>query len=283
MDNFLEFFELMPIWQKLVWILIVLNVSWIIEALDPLIRFDYKKWKHAGVNFTFLAMTMAINVLFGLATVGVFIWTMENQFGLLHMIDLPTWVELLLAVLILDFVAQYIAHVTLHKIGFLWRFHMVHHSDTHVDATTGTRFHPGDYIMRETFALGAIVLTGMPLAFYVFYRITTIFFTYLTHANIEMPSWLDRSLSIVFITPNIHKFHHHFERPWTDTNYGNIFSFWDRIFGTFVYDDPKKVKYGVDTLDGSRDESIGYQLFIPFDKNVKTDYLFWKPGKKRLK
>ena len=82
---------------------------------------------------------------------------------------------------------------------------------------------------------------------------------------------------------NDSEFHHHFERPWTDTNYGNIFSFWDRIFGTLVYDDPKKVKYGVDTLDGSRDESIGYQLFLPFDKNVKTDYLFWKPRSKMVK
>lgn len=277
MDTFLAFFENMPSWQKLVWILIVLNISWIIEAFDPLINFDYRKWKHAGVNITFLMMSIAINILFGLATVGVFVWTIESQFGLLHMITLPIWVELLLAIMILDFIAQYVAHVILHRVGFLWKFHMVHHSDTHVDATTGTRHHPGDYIMREVFSLIAIIITGMPLAFYLFYRIATIFFAYLTHAHIFIPEWLDRTLSVVFITPNIHKFHHHFERPWTDTNFGNIFSFWDRIFGTLVYDDPKKVVYGLDTLDGSKDQSIGYQLYIPFDKNVKTDYLFWKP------
>ena len=90
----------------------------------------------------------------------------------------------------------------------------------------------------------------MPFAFYVVYRVASIFFTYFSHANVNVPKWIDKPLSLVFITPNMHKFHHHFERPWTDTNFGNIFSFWDRIFGTLVYDDPKKVVYGLDVLDG---------------------------------
>jgi len=68
----------------------------------------------------------------------------------------------------------------------------------------------------------------------------------------------------------MHKFHHHWEMPWTDTNFGNMFSFWDRIFGTFVYDDPKKVRYGLDLIDDSTDEDILYQLKIPFNKAVKT-------------
>jgi sterol desaturase/sphingolipid hydroxylase (fatty acid hydroxylase superfamily) len=104
------------------------------------------------------------------------------------------------------------------------------------------------------------------------YRIATIFFTYLTHANIQVPGWLDKILSFVFISPNMHKFHHHFERPWTNTNYGNIFSLWDRIFGTMVYDDPHKIKYGLDVLEDSTDEDVGYQFKIPFDKKIKTDY-----------
>ncbi|MFM7195718.1 MAG: sterol desaturase family protein, partial [Bacteroidota bacterium] len=89
---------------------------------------------------------------------------------------------------------------------------------------------------------------------------------------ITLPAGLDRALSLVFITPNMHKFHHHFERPWTDSNYGNIFSLWDRLFGTFVYDDPKKIRYGLDVLDPAKDQQVRYQLGIPFDKSVKTDY-----------
>ena len=69
----------------------------------------------------------------------------------------------------------------------------------------------------------------------------------------------------------MHKFHHHFERPWTDTNFGNIFSFWDRMFGTMVYDDPKQVQFGLDVLDDSRDQDIMYQLKVPFDSSIQTD------------
>ena len=272
MEAFLNFFETMPAWQKLVWIFACLSFNWIIEGAAPLFSFNYKKWKHAGVNLVFLSCSLVINVLFGLATVGVFAWTSANGIGLLHLIDLPVWVELVIAVMILDLAAQYFVHYLLHKVKWMWKFHMIHHSDSKVDATTGTRHHPGDYILREVFALGAVVISGMPLAFYLFYRILTVFFAYFTHANIVVPMWLDKPLSYVIVTPNMHKFHHHFERPWTDTNFGNIFSFWDRIFGTMVYDDPRKVVYGLDVLDDSKDENIGYQFKVPFDNTIKTDY-----------
>lgn len=272
MEAFLIFFETMPNWQKLVWILICLSFNWIIEAGMPLVKLNYQKWKHAGVNLVFLGTSLLVNVLFGLLTVGVFVWMAQAEFGLLYLVDLPIWVELLLAVMALDFAAQYLVHYLLHKVKWMWKFHMVHHSDTKVDATTGTRHHPGDYVLREVFALGAVLIMGMPLAFYLFYRIATIFFAYFTHANIHVPYWIDKPMSYIFITPNMHKFHHHFERPWTDTNFGNIFSFWDRIFGTLVYDDPKKVVYGLDVLDGKLDEDIAYQFKVPFDNKIKTDY-----------
>ena len=119
------------------------------------------------------------------------------------------------------------------------------------------------YVIRELFSTATVVVFGIPLAFYVFYRIATIFFTYFTHANINVPAWIDRPLSWVFVTPNMHKFHHHMELPWTDTNFGNVFSFWDRLMGTMVNGDPRQVRYGVDTLEGSPAESIVYQLKVP--------------------
>lgn len=272
MDAFLSFFENLTSIQKLGWIFICLTISWILEGSIPLIKFNYKKWKHAGVNLIFLGTSMLINVLFGLATVGIFFWLGNNQFGILNLIELPVWLELLLAIMLLDFVAQYIAHYLLHTYKWMWKFHMIHHSDTHVDATTGTRHHPGDYIIRELFALFAIVIGGIPVAFYLVYRISSILFTYFTHANLQLPKWLDKSISFVFISPDMHKFHHHFERPWTDSNFGNIFSFWDRIFGTMVYDDPHKIKYGLDVLDPKTDENVMYQFKIPFDGSIETDY-----------
>jgi len=269
MDSFLNFFETMPSWQKLAWIFICISANWIVELIIPLVKFNYKKWKHAGINMVFLAMDLSINLLFGVLSLGLFIWLNANEFGLLYLIDLPIWAELLIAVLALDFSAQYLVHYLLHKIPFMWRFHMVHHSDTTVDATSATRHHPGDYLMREVFALLVIVLFGIPLAYYLFYRMVTVFFAYFTHANFYMPKTIDKILSLVFVTPNMHKFHHHFEMPWTDTNFGNIFSFWDRIFGTLTYDDPKKVTFGLDLLDSTKDQDILYQLNIPFNKDIK--------------
>jgi len=272
MDNFITFFETLPNSYKFIWIFICLMLFSVLEGGIPLAKMDYKRWRHAGQNLIFLATSMLVNVLFGLAIAGVFVWTAHSSFGLLYLVDWPVWAELLIAVLLLDCFAQYVSHYFLHKISWMWRFHMVHHSDTKVDATTGTRHHPGDYLIRELYSLGVILLTGMPVSFYIFYRIATVFFTYWTHANIRMPLWLDKPLSFVFVTPNMHKFHHHFERPWTDTNFGNIFSFWDRIFGTMTYDDPSKVHYGLDVLDDATADDVAYQFKLPFNKDIETDY-----------
>jgi sterol desaturase/sphingolipid hydroxylase (fatty acid hydroxylase superfamily) len=272
MQDLLVFVEAMPTWQKAAWVFICLTLCWFLEAGFPLFRFDYRKWRHAGVNFVFLGTSMLINTLFSGATAGLFVWLDASGFGLLRWTDLSVWVELAISLLLFELIAQYTIHRIEHRVKWMWKFHMIHHSDTHLDATSGTRHHPGDYILRELAALIVILVTGVPAAFYFVYRLLTVFFTYITHANIRMPDTLDRVLSYVFVTPNMHKFHHHHRRPWTDTNFGNMFSVWDRLFGTFVYDDPAKIRYGLDVLDEKKDESVGYQMRIPFDSTIKTDY-----------
>lgn len=268
MEAFLSFFETMPIWMKAGWVFFVLAIFWVLEGYYSLVVLKYKKWRHARVNLWLLFFVMIINAVFGALTLGVFVWLNESKFGLLHFFEGPIWAELLLSLLVLDFIAQYGVHYLLHKVPAMWRLHIVHHSDKNVDVTTGTRHHPFDFIIRETFALIAVFIMGMPIAFYLFYRILSVLFTYWTHANISLPLWLDKGLSYLIVTPNMHKFHHHFQLPWTDSNYGNMFSIWDRIFGTFVYDDPKKIQYGVDIADHTDDENLWTQLKIPFNKNV---------------
>ena len=138
MEAFLSFFENLTSLEKVAWIFICLTISWIAEGAIPLVRFNYEKWKHAGRSLIFLSTSMLINVLFGVATVGIFLCTSQNEFGLLYLINLPIWAELFLSVMALDFIAQYLAHFILHRVAWMWKFHMVHHSDTEVDATTGT-------------------------------------------------------------------------------------------------------------------------------------------------
>jgi len=260
----------MPVWQKLVWIIVVLGAFWILEGYYALVRVKYNKWKHAKTNFLLLGFVMLINTVFGLITAGIFLWMEDSQFGLLQMIDLPLWIELILAIMVLDLIAQYFVHFLLHKVKWMWRLHLIHHTDSHVDATTGTRHHPFDFMIRETFALIAIIIMGMPVSFYFFYRILSIFFTYFTHANISMPVYVDKLLSYLIVTPNMHKFHHHYQLPWTDSNYGNMLSIWDRIFGTFTYDKTENIRYGIDIVEDHTSDNIRYQLGIPWNKSIKT-------------
>ncbi|WP_226789081.1 sterol desaturase family protein [Polaribacter porphyrae] len=269
-DSIITFFENLTSVQKLIWIVGCLSLFWVLEGVYPLKKHQYNKWKHAKTNLALLLSTMIINVVFGVLTVGVFLWIDANNFGLLNMVDLPVWVEIILAIMILDFTSQYVVHYLLHKVPFMWKFHTVHHSDTHVDVTSGTRHHPIDFIFRETFALIGVLIAGLPVSYYLMYRILTVLFTYFSHADISLPTKLDKAISYVFISPNTHKFHHHHVMPWTDTNFGNIFSFWDRIFGTFVYKDTKDIVYGVDILDAEKSEDLIYQLKAPFQKGLKS-------------
>lgn len=268
MEAIVDFAAGLPTYGKVLWIVGVMAVFWMAEGYYAFAKHAYSKWGHARTNLTLLAFVMLINVVFGLSTAGVFAWLQTSQFGLLNLVQWPMWSELLLSLLILDLIAQYGAHYALHKVPVLWRLHLVHHSDTHVDVTSGTRHHPLDFIFRELAALVAVVITGMPLAFYLFYRIVTIFFTYWTHANIRLPQWLERPLGYVIVTPHMHKVHHHHTLPHTDMNFGNMFSFWDRIFGTYGEIEKSQLVYGVDTADPTQANNLGYQLGIPWNKTV---------------
>ncbi|MEM9339287.1 MAG: sterol desaturase family protein [Bacteroidota bacterium] len=258
--------------EKIGWVVVCLTFFWILEAVVPLFSLKYNKLKHVGFNMIFFSMMLIINVIFGLIIVSIIPIIQANNIGILNWLNLPFWVAFPIAIMAFDLITQYTAHYLLHKVKWMWKLHLVHHSDTKVDATTGTRQHPIEYILRETLAVFTIFIFGVPFVWYLFYRLITVFFTYWTHSNVGLPRWLDRALSYVIITPLTHKFHHHFERPWTDTNFGNVLSIWDRLFGTFVYGDPDKIKYGVDVVDNSRDSDVKYQLGFPLNKNIKTDY-----------
>lgn len=238
----------------------------------PLFTFDkpYNKVKHTGVNLVFLATSFIVNIILGIATVAVSTWVMNQQIGVMNWMEMPLWVKVLLTLFMMDLFAQYIPHYLMHKVKPLWRFHVVHHSDTHVDVSTGTRHHPGEWIIRESFTMIGIIVMGVPVGLYFMHRSFQALFTYFNHANISLPRWLDKTIGLVFVSPDMHKFHHHYKRPWTDMNFANSFSVWDRVFGTLVYDDPKKIRYGIDTLDDSLDENVGFQLKVPFDHKIQV-------------
>ena len=270
MENFINFWNNINTGQRVLTILAPLLFFWLLEFIIPLFQFDsrYKKVRHTGVNLVFLSTSFIVNILLGSVTVLVCLWVTKNNIGIFNWIEIPLWLKLVLAVFVMDLFAQYIPHYLLHKVKPLWRFHVVHHSDTHVDVSTGTRHHPGEWVIRESFTIVGVVVMGLPVGLYFMHRSFQALFTYFNHANISLPKWLDRAIGFVFVSPDMHKFHHHHKRPWTDMNFANSFSIWDRLFGTLVYDDVNKITYGIDTLDESLDENIGYQMKLPFDYSI---------------
>ena len=187
MQPLLDYLAVMPSSHKFFWLVLCLSIASITELLIPLFKASYNRWQHFRPNGTLLISTLMINSAFALVLLSAIPWFEQNQIGIFYWIELPLWLEFIIALLFLDMLAQYTIHYLLHQVPILWRFHMVHHSDTHVDATTGTRHHPVDYICRETFSLGTIMVLGISIEFYILYRLITMFCTYFTHANIRFP------------------------------------------------------------------------------------------------
>jgi len=266
MENLVNFFDNIPTEFRAGILIGGIVLFWVLEGTLPLFKFQYKKVRHAGLNLFFTLTTAIIG--FGLA--GVLLsasdYVTTKQFGLLHLVSVPLWAQLVIGMLLLDLIGAYLVHWTEHKVKWMWKFHLVHHSDTTVDVTTGLRHHPGETVFRIGFTILAVIIVGAPMWIIMFYQSMSVLFAHLTHANINVPKSVDRALSWVFITPLMHKVHHHYTQPLTDTNYGNIFSFWDRLFGTFAQvEDTKELKYGIDThMDAAENDKMGNLLKIPF-------------------
>ena len=272
MDKFVAYWEHISSSNRIFILMGGMIFFWLLEGYYPLFRFSFKRYRHAGVNLIFLLTTLILNLIFGLVTIRVCDLVTVHKFGLINWLHLPVWAVIVVCLLIGDLFGQYIPHWLMHHIKWMWKFHMIHHSDTKVDVTTGTRHHPGEWLFREFFMIIGIVVMGMPMWMYFLYRSCAALFTHFNHANIIVPERIDKPISWIFVSPNMHKVHHHYKRPYTDTNYSNIFSLWDRLFGTFAYTNPSTLRYGLDVLDDETDEKLMYQLKLPFNKNIKTDY-----------
>jgi sterol desaturase/sphingolipid hydroxylase (fatty acid hydroxylase superfamily) len=195
-------------------------------------------------------------------------WTITTNFGILQWLpSMPLWVYTIIGLLLLDFIGAYLAHFTEHKVKFLWRFHLIHHTDTWVDTTSGNRHHPGESVIRFVFTTLGILIVGSPMWMVFMYQTISVVSTQFTHANIALPEKIDTFLSYFIVSPNMHKVHHHYKLPYTDSNYGNIFSIWDRIFSTFMYLPKEEIVYGIDThIMPEENNRLNNLIKIPFQE-----------------
>jgi sterol desaturase/sphingolipid hydroxylase (fatty acid hydroxylase superfamily) len=188
----------------------------------------------------------------------------SKRLGLFFLFSLPSWLPTLFGIMALD-LFTYFAHVLMHKTSLGWRFHCVHHSDNEVNVTTAFRQHPGETVWRILWYVLAIATFGIPPWVVVIYLFVSTLNAQLEHTNTKLFAPLDRVLRLLLVTPNMHKVHHSREQIETDSNYSNIFSIWDRMFGTYTATvDFKRLRYGLDGFDDRKKQTLPALLKLPF-------------------
>ncbi|MDO6598307.1 sterol desaturase family protein [Oceanihabitans sp. 2_MG-2023] len=268
MENLINYFETIPSLHRSLILVGGITFFWLLEGVLPLYKFNYKKWKHAVPNLFFTLTTIIVNFTLAFLLLKTADWVKINDFGIINWLpNMPLVLYVFLGVFFLDFFGAYLAHYVEHKVKPLWKIHIVHHSDHKVDTTTANRHHPLESIIRFAFTLFGVFIVGTPIAIVMLYQSLSLVATQFTHANIKLPRKLDNALSYFLVSPDMHKVHHHYVLPYTDSNYGNIFSVWDRLFGTFMILDRDKLVYGVDVFPNeAENSSITNLLKQPFQE-----------------
>lgn len=270
MNSVLEYFNTLddkPVHRLLILVLPIL-ILWFLENGFPLIRMKYKtsKWPHAFINFVFTVCHLIIHGLLAVFLVKVSDWCQANQFGVVHWLGLPVWGIVVAGVLSMDFFGGWLVHWVEHHSPLFWRIHIVHHADNNVDVSTGLRHHPLEALNRWIFFTAGVFIMGLPIYAVMLGQTFMSVFTMFTHANIRLPAGIDKAISYVFISPNMHKVHHHWKQPYTDSNFGTALSIWDRMLGTYRELDPAEIRYGLDHYyDNNRDEEFGTLVKSPFE------------------
>jgi len=272
MEKIIYLFENISSVQRSIILVGGITFFWSIESIIPLFNFNYKKLKHAIPNFFFTLTTIIVNFSLAFLLLNSADWVVANDFGILNWFDsIPLVFHVLFGILFLDLIGAYLPHYIQHKIKFLWKIHLVHHSDHNVDTTTANRHHPFESVIRFVFTLIGVIVLGTSIGIVFLYQSISLVLSQFNHANIKLPLFLDKILSYIIVSPNMHKVHHHYVMPYTDSNYGNIFSIWDRLFGTHMNLEPSKIIYGVDTFfDKKENEKINSLLYRPFEKSRST-------------
>ena len=215
-------------------ILAVMGGAATLEILVPM--FADRPWRRGrrAANLELTALSFVSNwMLASAAAVAALTW---RPAGMLAPRGLPFWAEVLVGVLVLDFSVGYLSHRTMHIWPFMWRFHEVPHSDTFVDVTTTYRTHPAETVWRFLFAIVPIWLLGLPTEALLIQRLLQASNGVVEHANIRLRPSLDRVLSLVWVTPNVHKIHHSRQVSETNSNYANanLLTIYDRLRGTYT-------------------------------------------------
>lgn len=236
---------------RITFFIAVLAIIGLWEVLSPRQTLNDSKSRRwlSNLSLVFIS-TVLVRLVLPALPLGAAIFAQERSSGLMYSFRLPPWLAFGLGLLLLDFIL-YLQHVMFHYLPILWRLHLVHHTDLDLDVTTGIRFHPIEIIISAAIKITAVLLFGLPISAVIFYEVMMNAASMFNHGNIYIPSGTDWLLRLFIVTPDMHRVHHSVIVKETNSNFGNSFSWWDRLLGTYRYQ----------PAEGYQNMTIGLQEF----------------------
>jgi sterol desaturase/sphingolipid hydroxylase (fatty acid hydroxylase superfamily) len=243
--------------------LLVLAALFALEGLIPFYDQAEGRWSHAARNLGFALMAGLVGALMAPLILTSIALAQTRGWGLLNAIEMPAAVALVAGILLFD-LWMYVWHRANHEMPLLWRFHRVHHTDPRMDSTTAFRFHPGEIALSTLLNAVVILALGLGLATLILYKSLMVVVILLHHSNIRLPEAWDRRLRLLVVPPSMHRVHHSEIARETNSNYGTIFSFWDRLFGSFrLRDDLARIRFGIGDFEGPQWQTPLQLLILP--------------------
>lgn len=211
-------------------VLLLMAVGEILAPRRPLTVRKAPRWaSNLGLVMLNLLLT---RWLIPITAIGAAMFAESRKWGLLQLVEWPTWLELLIAILVLD-LAIYLQHVMFHAVPGLWRLHIVHHADLDFDVTTGLRFHTFEIFLSAIIKLTAVTVLGPAALAVLIFEVLLNAMAMFNHSNVRIPAWLDSLLRYFVVTPDMHRVHHSVDRREANSNFGFNLPWWDFLFGTY--------------------------------------------------
>ena len=208
-------------------------------------------------------------VVFAALILRLFAHVEQQGLGLLNLWPPAAWQKVVLGILVLDF-SIYLWHLLNHVVPFLWRFHRVHHSDLNMDVATANRFHIGEFLVSGLVRLAAIYTFGIPILAYILFEILVNLSIQFHHSSIRLPVNFERLWMLLFVPPLLHRIHHSVRINERDSNYGVLFSLWDRLLGTLRYDVGQEgIVIGIGSHRQFEELGFWQMLAMPFTKRSR--------------
>lgn len=212
----------------------IMSIIMVLEVIIPHRKGRHSRRQRWPGNLIVLVLgTLSLRLIIPLLPYNIALWNEDGGRMLAGMNRIPLWLKITATIVILD-LWIYFQHVLMHKVPVLRDLHRVHHTDTHIDFTTALRFHPLEIIFSAVYKSVLVVLLGLPAAGVLVFEIVLNGSAMFNHANIELPSWLDRIMRKVVVTPDFHRIHHSRKLRETNSNYGFFLTWWDFCFSSYT-------------------------------------------------